>query len=65
MNESEALADIETYRDDIGLQRPPIFRRRCVKELESVALFSQLDLEDEGLIDVPQERDRVRVLPGA
>lgn len=65
VDEGHALADVVAYDDDVVFEKAPVFGRRCVVELETVLLAREVDLEDEGLVHVAEERGGVHVLSGA
>jgi hypothetical protein len=65
VDEAEALADVVAYNHDIGLQQPPVVRAGGVEKLQPVWPPTEVDLEDERLVNVPQERNGVDVLARA
>lgn len=62
MDKTQPLADIVAYHDNIRFQRLPTVRARRVVKLEAILLLGELDLKDEWLINVAEERDRVDIV---
>lgn len=65
IDKTQPLADIVAYHDDVRVQRPPVLGARCIVELQPICVAAQLDLEYKRLINVTEERDRIRVLARA
>jgi hypothetical protein len=57
VDEAEPLAYVIAEDDQVRSEKPPALGAGSVVELEPVLAFAGADLEDEGLVHVPEEVD--------
>lgn len=65
VDETEPLADVVAQYDQVRLEQSPVVGTVCIIELQAIWFIRQLNIENEWLINIPEQPDGAGSFSGA